>query len=395
MVGLQRGKYFARNPVVYFFLRMVDVVMAALPCHTKTIGVSAQNPNRLLLCNGAHLGDMMLMLTVIPAIKRVWPEVEIGVLAGSWSKPLVEGHPDISYVHYVDHWKLSRTSRPFWSKMRKHFSLRRKAIRDIRSVGYDVAVDFYFFFPNAAILLSQVGIHTRLGYTSGGFGALYTHPLDWSPKNQSVVQYHLDLLGIFNSGFVDAIPDPHAGIAAVLTGQFAERVVKPLRLPEPGYVLLHPGTGNAVKEWPMESWRELLRQLINSGHRVVISGSGARECVCANQIVSGFSGVINLCGQLDWSGFVSLVQRANVLVGVDSVAGHVAAAVDTPCVVLPAGMNNPILWRPLGDQCEYLITSLHCAPCYRKRGCESMACIREITLDRVLMAITSLIDSEK
>jgi ADP-heptose:LPS heptosyltransferase len=391
VVGLQRGRYFARRPLAYCLLRTVDFVCAvfrhAFPQPERFI----QPPNTLLLCNGAHLGDVMLTLSVISALKRQWPSIKIGVLVGSWSSPLVEGHPDISFVHYMDHWKLNRSSRPFWEKIRRYLSMRRKVVRDIEAVGYDAAVDFYFFFPNAAILLSQANISTRLGYSSGGFGGFYTHPLHWSTKAQSVVQYHFDLLRILCSNLSDAIPDPQAGVAASLNGQFSRDIAESTRLPAPGYVLLHPGAGDPAKEWPIEGWQELLRNLLSAGHRVVFSGSGARECAQVNQIQSGFQGITNLCGQLKWSEFIYLVKRARVLVGVDSVAGHVAAAVGTPCVIIRTGMNNPWLWRPLSDKCEYLVVKTPCTLGHLKPGVKGTASIHEITPDRALIAIKNVL----
>lgn len=391
VVGLQRGKYFARSAIAYCFLLAVDITYAAFSRTLVHAPAPTQSPQRLLLCNGAHLGDVLLMLSVLPALKRKWPNIEIGVLVGSWSKSVVEGHPDISNVHYVDHWKLNRSARPVWAKIIRYLSTRRKAIGAIRSVDYDVAVDCYFFFPNAAMLLSQAGIPARLGYSSGGFSGYFSHSLNWSPKHQSVVQYHLDLLAVLSPDLSDAIPDPRAGVMAASSGSSSEGTAVSMFFPEPGYILLHPGAGDSVKEWPTESWREIIRRLLAAGHRLVVTGSGERECARVNEILSEFQGIQNLCGRLEWSEFVHVVRRARMLVGADSSPAHVAAAVDILCLVIPTGMNDPCLWRPLGGKCRYLQVNVPCAPCYLKRGCENMACIREITPRQVMTVMESLL----
>ena len=93
----------------------------------------------------------------------------------------------------------------------------------------------------------------------------------------------------------------------------------------------------------------------------------------------------------DWETFVSWIQGAKLLISVDSVAGHVAAAFQVPTVVLFCGMSSISEWRPQNPRAEVLMHPVPCAPCYLKKGCASMACIRRISVDAVFCSAKKLL----
>ncbi len=154
--------------------------------------------------------------------------------------------------------------------------------------------------------------------------------------------------------------------------------------------MLHPGAGAAHKEWPAEKWRGLAKRLLARGRRIVFTGHGEPEKEKIERLIAGLDGCVSLCGRLSWRDFVAVVAGARLVVGVESVVGHVAAAVGTPCVVVCGGVVNPAHWRPWGEQVRVLTHAVACAPCYRKGGCAGMECVRHVGVDSVLYAIDEL-----
>src|SRR5690242_12990512 len=71
------------------------------------------NPKRILVVNGAHVGDVVMSTAVLGALRSAYPASEIGFVAGSWSKMVVTNHPMVDFVHVVDHWKMNRSRRSF------------------------------------------------------------------------------------------------------------------------------------------------------------------------------------------------------------------------------------------------------------------------------------------
>ena len=94
-----------------------------------------------MICNYGHLGDMLILLSLLPALKVAFPNVELGILCGSWNKALVEREPLLTRVHYLDHWYQVRDSSSRAQKIARYARVRGRVLRELKEVGYDTAID--------------------------------------------------------------------------------------------------------------------------------------------------------------------------------------------------------------------------------------------------------------
>jgi ADP-heptose:LPS heptosyltransferase len=385
------GRYLVRNRVANRILRISDWILANCRCLGQW-PPAIPKPKRILLCNGAHFGDVFLSLSLLPALRSAFPHARIGFLSGMWARHLLDHHALVDWLHHVDHWKLNRSNRPFLEKLAHHRRTRRQALREIRRIRYDVAIDLYYYFPNSIPLLWQAGIPCRIGYTSGGFGPLLTHRMDWVLADRHVTDYQADLLRVV--GVTDRdLWKPHAPL--VQEGEPLPRdVVDDLHsidVPPRGFVVFHMGTAASMKEWPPEHWRRLAQLIAADGHALVFTGTQGREWRNCEGIRASIGGAINLCGRLSWNDLVTVIRRARLLVGVDSVAGHVAAAVGTPSIVISSGITHSAHWRPRSAVCRVIRHPVPCAPCYLSHGCEGMECVRLVAVEKVHQAALDLL----
>lgn len=383
------GQYLLQNRLAVVALRVIDTLLSIVTAFSLIRPAFKTRPKRILLANGAHMGDAVIASAQIAVVKGAFPDAQIGVLVGSWSLPVVKGCRSVEWIHTTDHWKLNRSSETWWRKLQKYIETRRDALSEIRRVGYDVAIDLYFHFPNFIPLLWQAGIPQRVGYTSGGFGPLLTLSLRWRYLDQHVAQYHADL--------IRALVKADDGQQAV---QLKYSVEQPeidglsgllsLDINPSRFIVVHMGTGSSIREWPVEKWRQLCTELSANGFDLVFTGIGPREAMNANAVVGDLPRCCNLVGQLDWETFLGVLKRSIIVVCVESLAGHLAAAVDTPCVAIWSGIANPYHWKPMSDDCRLLLGSTECAPCYRSSGCSAMECVRGVSVEEVLQAVHEL-----
>lgn len=363
-------KYPIHNKLAYSLLFATDLLLKPFfppRPHPK------QTPRSLLICNGAHLGDVILTTSLLSPLKNAYPDLKIGMAVGSWAKNIVSFHPLVDHVHFIDHWKLNRS--PKQHKFKHYLHTRRQALKEMRALNYEAAIDCRFHYPNMASLLWQARIPLRGGFASAGFGPLLTHALDWDPhEDRSAVEAFFSLLSHFPNvnRFTDKL---HPSL-----GNSASEKKEP-------YLVLHPGTGDLIKEWPLEKWQELARKLTSDGYVIYCTGQGERENKTIQAICSGLKNCINLCDQLPWEAFVPFIARASLLIGVDSAAGHVASAVGTPAILLFTGIHPPNLWRPTHPNIKVLTNKVPCSPCLK--GCNAMSCVKEISIERVYEAIRS------
>lgn len=161
--------------------------------------------------------------------------------------------------------------------------------------------------------------------------------------------------------------------------------IKPTKkIPDIPYVVIHMSSGNPVKNWPREKWRELTTKLIQEGFSILFTGKGEKENNEIIEVTKSLKRTYNLCDNLSIEEYVAVIANAKLLIGGDTSAGHIASAVQTPAVLIYTGINPRKLWQPFSDKLKILTHPAACHPCFRPDGCPSMACVRDISVDTVL-----------
>jgi ADP-heptose:LPS heptosyltransferase len=313
--------YFFKNKKALFCIRVIDQVLSLFPKKKVPLPV----PQKILLSNMAHLGDLIMATAVLPVLKKAYPEAQVGFLIGSWNREVLESHPLIDKVHFFDHAKLNRFEKTFARKAWRHMTTRYRALKEIRKEKYDVAIDLYYYFPNAIPLFWQAGIPHRLGYSSGGFGPLLTHAFAYEEKNQYLAAYYLQLL----------IP---LGIPPSIL-RLLHTTVPPSKAQFNDAVILHMGVGDPEREWEEERWSKLIELLDVQGIKLLFTGRGAKEKERIDRLKN--KNGVNLCDALDFSALLSYVKGARLTISSDTGILHVAAALNTPSIVLFSKQVNP------------------------------------------------------
>lgn len=394
-----RGRYLVRNPLWNGWLWVSDWALgfrltaqglrltaygSRLSAHgpRPTAHGSRLSASRVLVALSGHIGDAVIATSVLGELARRLPGVELGVLCSSWNRAVFDGHPLVRRVHVVDHWKLNRGAGALARKLGVARRTRTQAIAEIQAAGYDAAMDLASYYPNSSRVLYAAGVPVRIGYESGGGGPLYTTAHAWRPVGH-VTGEHFRLLDTL----APAVAGPPTYDLGAIPREAATRVAQRFgdRVGGP-YVVVHPGAGKALKEWPRDNWSSLVRELARRGLGVLITGTGPEQARTAAGLCEGVDGVTSLVDRLDWMEFRAIIAGARLVISVDTVAMHLAAAAGTPCVALLTGMDRPDRWRPLGSTTTVLSQPVACAPCYRSRGCAAMSCIREVGVQTVLGA---------
>ena len=120
------------------------------------------------------------------------------------------------------------------------------------------------------------------------------------------------------------------------------------KISEP-YVIFHPGSARPEKFWEPQRWADVIEHA-RSGSQisVLLSGGASRAEQKHLREVKGRlrQPVVDLSGKTDLLTLAALIEQARFLVTVDSAPMHLAAATQTPQVIL-FGPTNPFHWRPL------------------------------------------------
>jgi ADP-heptose:LPS heptosyltransferase len=341
---------------------------------------SVSAPKRVLLLNPTHIGDIVISTSLIGVLKSAFPGVEIGFATAGWSQCVVREHPLVTYTHRIDDWRMSREDLSLPRKMLRYFKTRKEAVKEIREVGYDMALHLNAGFIDLLDVSAAAGIPVRVAFNKSMWApwatVLAEYPEEMAFRHQGECQAELlRAIGIEERHFSErrSILAPSSAAARAELSQLMGCPDDPL----PSYVIIHMGAGAAFKEMTPAFWRQVAAAQRHV-RRVVFTGKGVRERQNIEQAVAGLPHCVNACDRLSWQGFVAAVRHADELYGVDSVAGHVAAAVGTRSIHVYCGSAGVPRWRPESAKSIIWTNAVPCSPCNRKRGCEEMTCTKGI-----------------
>ncbi|PAF43932.1 glycosyltransferase family 9 protein [Helicobacter sp. 11S02596-1] len=222
----------------------------------KKIAFESTAPLKILLFRTDRIGDVVLTLPCIQALKTTYPNSYICLALQSYTAPLVENNPFLDDIICVD--KCSQ----------KEFTALIKAKR------FDVSVSF-FASKIACYAPFLAKIPVRIGPLSKLRALLFTHKIRQkrSLGEQNEAQYNLDLLKLLGSQTtyfpkITLTEEEKSAGKAYVKAKFGTNT-KPL-------FILHPGSGGSSKDWSVPNYF-LLAEKILSNHlgNVLITGSGS------------------------------------------------------------------------------------------------------------------------
>lgn len=375
------ARYYIYNTIFLRAVQLADVFLSVLRLFSSA-PVVPEYPSRILVSNCADFGDIVLLLPALEALRKLFPQAEIGFLSSVKTVAVLAGTNLVDRHHVLESRLLEivKQGRGL-GRLRALYSFvasRRNMARELRSVGYEVALDFYLFPFPATPLLYWARIPVRAGFVSGGFGPLLTHPIEPGVIPGPIFDRPREVMSRLWSDRVAKLPPfkpcyPGHPMLEVSLFENGER-----------YWVVHMGAGAAYKEWPEEKWRSLLASLLERGVKLLLTGSGIRERERIDRVTASI-GNLGIRGFTDrpWAEFVAVVARAEHVVCLDSSIVHIAAAFGVPTTALFTGTHDLREWSPASDACEILIAPVGCTPCNR-RDCLEMTCIREITVERII-----------
>ena len=117
------------------------------------------------------------------------------------------------------------------------------------------------------------------------------------------------------------------------------------------YFVVHVGTGAEAREWETTSWRVLALKLDALGYPLVFIGKGQRERGKIELAIKGLNNALNFCDKFSWKELIPVIKNAKFLIGLESMAGHMAAAYSIPALLIYAG-ESFVNWRPYHPYCQ-------------------------------------------
>ncbi len=293
----------------------------------------------ILLIKPSSLGDIVMALPALSALRRSFPHARITWLIRPAFAPLIEGHPHLDEILYFDRNKLAKAWYcPF--AMKTLGSL----VGDLRRRRFDAVVDLQGLLRSASLAWAS-GCRQRFGPVWGREFAhfFYTTAVPRHADWVHVIDYYLKIIEAMGGADLRVefvLPEKPAAVAAVGTLLSQHDLVRKR------YAVLIPGSAQLSKCWPPERFGALADQLSSEhGLSIVATGSSA-EGTMIEQIQSHTRcPIVNLAGRTSLPELVEVLRSARIVISNDTGPGHIAAALDKPLVMM-FSWSNPLRVGP-------------------------------------------------
>lgn len=385
-------------------VRLADLGLAALTVPARFRRPPPPSPpRRVLLLRLERIGDLLMSLGAIRAVRRLASDAEITLVVGSWNEPLARLIPGVDHLETLDApWLARETRAPSASGLgRRALAWRRRR--------FDLSLNFEGDL-RSHLLPWIAGAARRVGFAMAGGGPLLTDVVAHDSSRHTA----LNGLALVECAFglpAGSLPGPADPGATSdwrlrLPPEVLAAAGASLRAVPPGQSLIavHPGGGRAVKQWHparfAEAAGELARELDAA---VLVTGSDPdRPVTDAVASALGAWGVrlVQAQGFADLVLLAAMLERCRLLLTGDTGPMHLAAAVGTP-VVAVFGPSMPWRYAPLPVAHRIVRVDLPCSPCNRIRlppaRCQGRVpdCLEGVSAAAMIGAARELLAAER
>jgi heptosyltransferase III len=293
---------------------------------TAPSGSNAPGPGRILVIRGGAIGDFLLTLPVLAALRAQFGHCHLEIL----------GYPHITSLAL--HARLADATR----------SIESAALARFFAAGLPLDEGWADYFAQFALIVSYLYdpesvFQTNVARCSNAQFVPGPHRPDEHLQHHATDTFlqPLERLAIFDA---DPIPRLH----------LPQPDPNPIPAPFPRTLALHPGSGSTRKNWPESAWQELVRQLVAlpDWEFLLVSGEAEDERVAhLARLIPGNR--VQLAHQLPLPKLATRLGACRAFIGHDSGISHLAAAVGLPGLVL-WGPTNQTVWRPRSSRFRVL-----------------------------------------
>ncbi len=276
---------------------------------------------KILVIRGGAIGDFILTLPVLAALRAQFPQARLEVLGYRHIAELAVAGGLADEARHIE-------ARGFAG----FFARRGELLAELEEYFASFAVIVSYLYDPDSFFANNVARCSKAQFIVGphrpdDLGGVHATEVFLKP---------LERLAIF-----DADPMPQLPLASRLmagSGEFA----------------LHPGSGSERKNWPESQWAELMRKVIEGSNAKLLLVGGEAEGDRLERLARGLpSDRIELAQCLPLPELARRLTRSSAFIGHDSGITHLAAALGLPGLVL-WGDTARAVWSPRSERMKIL-----------------------------------------
>ena len=332
---------------------------------------------RILILKIDGLGDLILLSAAVYDLRVAFPQARIILMCGPFNYPLA------SLMACFDEVVILQLPNPW------------PTLRILRALKPDICLDFGNWPRIEALIAFFSGARWTAGFNTPGQYRHYAHdhvmPLRFDQHEADNYKSLLPALGIMPSHLPTLELNGKARQDILI---HRVNVVMP-------FAVCHLWSGSAkwgaLKEWPYDRWREVIRWLNTRGLAVYFTG-GKNEHERTDAFIASCDWpdkrTYNVAG-LNFAAMLDLLRRAAIVISIDTSIPHLAAALGVPVLSLH-GPSHSKRWGAIGPKARAINST--CPGCgYMNWGADSdskraaIPCMEAIETETVVQTLNSML----
>ena len=350
------------------------------------------NFQKILIVKLGSIGDVVHTLPSLNALKNAFPKAKISWVVEEKSKDILLGNKNIHKLYTIDTkcWRRDIRNPKLFIPVIKEMQNFFKTLRDEQ---FDLALDFQGLIKSGIITFFS-GAKFSIGFDKRScrepMNSLFTK-VKVTPGNRDahMVDKNLSLLkklGIRVNGKESKLIYPDSE-----THKLADEIFSKYHIDRKKFTVgIYPGGGWVTKMWECHKFAllcNLIKENFNS-QLLLISGKDEELLVTEINLMMKIK-AIEIKGTT-LKELIAVLSRMDLFIGGDTGPLHIASAMGVPTVAI-FGPSDPLINGPYGDRHRIIQKDIHCKNCY-KRTCDSIKCMKEIEVEEVFEAASSLIE---
>jgi lipopolysaccharide heptosyltransferase II len=340
------------------------------------------NIRRIAVLRALQLGDLMVAVPALRALRQRFPYAEITLIGLPWAATFVQrfnhlldrfiefpGYPGINELPYDP----KRTSR---------------FLAEQRDYGYDLAIQMHGSGRTSNPFVLALGARMTLGAYSGECPAELTFAVAYDERLHEI-ERNLSLLAPLAITAVDRrLEFP----LTVKDHTVANEILLQWPRKAGPRVIVHPGSRSPARRWPATYFAQVADALVERyGAHIIITGTAAEQEMTHNVLAQMKAPALDLSGQTSLGTLAALLSKVELFVSNDTGPAHIAQAVHCPSITI-FGPVDPRRWAPLDQELHPIVRhQVSCSPCGYWTCPIDHRCLRDLWPSTVLEAAQRLL----
>ncbi|MFA5094512.1 MAG: glycosyltransferase family 9 protein [Candidatus Omnitrophota bacterium] len=324
-----------------------------------------KDPEKILLVTLSNIGDAVLTLPVIGALREQYKGALIDVIVGPRAAEIFDSDPRINRAYIYD-----KSASPLAKLL---------LMLDIRKAGYDLAVDLR---------------NSMLGLLSGAKVCSRPAKVAAASEARHKSEVHLDRLRELG------IPAEYKPFPVWISK--ADEDKARLLLRDKGIsdgeeiICVSPGARSHIKRWAEGSFAKAC-DLLAAEYKTkfVFIGDDPDKQICQRIIGMMRHYAVSTAGQTNLRQLAWIIKRSSLLITNDSAPLHIASSFKTPVVAI-FGPTDPVKYGPRPESPgAALHKKLHCSPCEVAACKYNLECMKAVTAEEVFDTAKKVLDDRR